>query len=45
MAPYLSENAPKNEADASVLSEALQYMRQAVQRTHDTGNDINQLAD
>ena len=42
---YLSENAPKNEADASVLSEALQYMRQAVQRTHDTGNDINQLAD
>ena len=42
---YLSENAPKNEADASVLSEALQYMRQAVQRTHDNGNDINQLAD
>ena len=42
---YLSENAPKNEADASVLSEALQYMRHAVQRTHDTGNDINQLAD
>ena len=42
---YLSENAPKNEADASVLSAALQYMRQAVQRTYDVDQDINQAVD
>ena len=42
---YLSENAPKNEADAPVLYEALQYMRHAVQRTQDVDHDVNQAAD
>lgn len=42
---YLSENAPKNEADASVLSGALNAVRQAalqaVQRKNDINNEVN----